>query len=205
MLDVRDALARTRTELARTGLLMQHDARLPSVTTLVAGAPVRGSWWSHPKGHEIFAVLQAVAPDVAFVKLVAHKVTLVHPRLWPALAAIGNARHPWQVASLPADAATVLTHVAAHARVATTELTSPSTRPIAKIVTDLEQRLLIHSEQEHTASGKHVRVLTSWTAWATAHDLDPTLLSVTTAMRTFEAAIGDWPHAKPLLPWSSAR
>ena len=37
-------------ELKRYGLLLVTDARLPSLVALVAGAPVRGSWWSHPRG-----------------------------------------------------------------------------------------------------------------------------------------------------------
>jgi hypothetical protein len=35
--------------LARHGLLMNADTKLPSVTAMVAGA-VKGSWWAHPAG-----------------------------------------------------------------------------------------------------------------------------------------------------------
>ena len=34
--------------LAECGLLLESDAKLPSVAGLVACAPVRGSWWGHP-------------------------------------------------------------------------------------------------------------------------------------------------------------
>ncbi len=30
---------------------------LPNLAEHVAGEPIRGSWWGHPSGHEIFAVL----------------------------------------------------------------------------------------------------------------------------------------------------
>ncbi len=60
---------------------------VPSVAEAVAGEPIKGSWWSHPRGHEIFAALEAIddSPDVKCFKLVGGKVTLVHRRLWPAL------------------------------------------------------------------------------------------------------------------------
>jgi hypothetical protein len=60
------------------------------VTNLVAavtGEPIKGSWWAHPKGKQIFAVLQAVAASdqVLVCRLINGKVTFVHRRLWPAL------------------------------------------------------------------------------------------------------------------------
>ena len=52
----------------------------------IAGAPIRGSWWGHAKGHEIFEIAEAVSEssDVLVCKLVDGKVTYVHRRLWPA-------------------------------------------------------------------------------------------------------------------------
>ncbi len=60
---------------------------VPSLAQEIAGEPIVGSWWSHPKGKQIFEVLSAVDEDVdvrAF-KLVDGKVTFVHRRVWPAL------------------------------------------------------------------------------------------------------------------------
>jgi hypothetical protein len=72
----------------RHGIVLQA-ARgpVPSLAEAIAGGPIRGSWWGHPKGHEIFRVAEAVSdsPDVLVCKLVADKVTYVHRRLWPAL------------------------------------------------------------------------------------------------------------------------
>ena len=74
--------------VARHGVVLAS-ARgpVPSLAEAVAGAPIRGSWWSHPKGSDIFAALGAVedSPDVLCFRLVAGKVTFVHRRLWPAL------------------------------------------------------------------------------------------------------------------------
>lgn len=59
----------------------------PSLAAVIAGGPIRGSWWSHPKGREIFAVTRAVrdSDDVLVCRLIKGKVTFVHRRLWPAL------------------------------------------------------------------------------------------------------------------------
>ena len=68
--------------LERTGLLFLHDARRPSLTALVAGEPIRGSWWGHPAGRRIFQVAGALEErgDVLFVPLLSAKVTLRPPR-----------------------------------------------------------------------------------------------------------------------------
>ena len=65
---------------------------VPSLAVKIAGAPIRGSWWAHPKAHEIFAAAQQAcdSPDVLVCKLVDGKVTYVHRRLWPALAKLSS-------------------------------------------------------------------------------------------------------------------
>lgn len=72
----------------RHGIVLQA-ARgpVPSLAEAIAGGPIRGSWWGHPKGHEIFRVAEAVSdsPDVLVCRLVEDKITYVHRRLWPAL------------------------------------------------------------------------------------------------------------------------
>src|SRR6266851_9298228 len=60
---------------------------VPSFAEFVAGERIRGSWWGHPKGHEIFRLTEAVidSGQVLVCKLIDGKVTYVHRRLWPAL------------------------------------------------------------------------------------------------------------------------
>ena len=60
---------------------------VPSLVEVIAGEPVRGNWWSHPKSHEIFAVTRAVrdSDDVLVCRLIQGRITFVHRRLWPAL------------------------------------------------------------------------------------------------------------------------
>ncbi len=60
---------------------------VPSVAEAIAGEPIIGSWWSHPKGQVIFDALSEIDDDVDIrcFKLIDGKVTFVHRRLWPAL------------------------------------------------------------------------------------------------------------------------
>jgi hypothetical protein len=60
---------------------------VPNIAEAVAGAPIVGSWWAHPKGRAIFAALSDIddSDDVRCFKLIDGKVTLVHRRAWPAL------------------------------------------------------------------------------------------------------------------------
>jgi hypothetical protein len=74
---------------------------------------VSGSWWGHPRAHEIFAVLNDLAdhPDILFTKLVSRKDTLVHRALWPDLLAVGSARSAWQMDGLSDGALELLESV----------------------------------------------------------------------------------------------
>ena len=60
---------------------------VPSLAEHITGEPIKGSWWGHAKGHEIFELLSRVSehPDVLVCKLVEGKITYVHRRVWPAL------------------------------------------------------------------------------------------------------------------------
>ncbi len=59
----------------------------PSLAAAIAGEPIRGSWWKHPKASQIFRCTRAVrdSKEVLVCRLLGGKVTYVHRRLWPAL------------------------------------------------------------------------------------------------------------------------
>ena len=67
-------------------------ASVPSLAYAVAGAPIRGSWWAHPKGKEIFRLSRVIrrSPDVLVCRLVDGKITYVHRRMWPALVSLAG-------------------------------------------------------------------------------------------------------------------
>jgi hypothetical protein len=77
----------------RHGIVLQAARGLvPSLAEAIAGGPIRGSWWGHPKGHEIFRVAEAIceSPEVLVCKLVEGKITYIHRRLWPALVKLAS-------------------------------------------------------------------------------------------------------------------
>ncbi len=59
----------------------------PRLTEAIVGQAIKGSWWAHPRGREIFSVFQALAqsPDILVCRLIQGKVTYAHRRVWPAL------------------------------------------------------------------------------------------------------------------------
>jgi hypothetical protein len=60
---------------------------VPSLAETIAGAPIRGSWWAHPRGQKIFELTRAVrdSHDILVCRLINGKITYVHRRLWPSL------------------------------------------------------------------------------------------------------------------------
>lgn len=65
---------------------------VPSLAETIAGEPIRGSWWAHPKGDAVFICSRAIrnSKDILTCRLVDGKVTYVHRRLWPALARLSG-------------------------------------------------------------------------------------------------------------------
>lgn len=72
----------------------------PRLIDAIAGAPLKGSWWAHPQGKRIFALLEAVKDDdeILVCRLIDGKVTLVHRRLWPQLVCVAARLRPEQLA-----------------------------------------------------------------------------------------------------------
>ncbi|MGH8864961.1 MAG: hypothetical protein ACREVZ_10025, partial [Burkholderiales bacterium] len=75
---------------------------VPSFADAVAGIPIRGSWWGHPKGREIFALTRAIrdSKQVCVCRVVGGKITFVHRRLWPALICVASRLPRRQLARL---------------------------------------------------------------------------------------------------------
>ena len=65
---------------------------VPSLAAVIAGEPIRGSWWGHPQSHQIFQLTRAVraSPSVLVCRLVHGKVSYVHRRLWPAVVRVAD-------------------------------------------------------------------------------------------------------------------
>ena len=79
--------------LIEEGVLLES-ARgpVPNVAELVAGEPIRGSWWAHGSSHAIFAALNELdeSADTVRTRLIGGKVTIIHRRLWPAMVRVAD-------------------------------------------------------------------------------------------------------------------
>jgi hypothetical protein len=83
-------------------VLVSAKGPIPRLTEAIAGGPIKGSWWSHPKGRKIFAVLQTVcdSPDVLVCRLIDGHITLLHRRLWAATVKMADQFQPAQLAQV---------------------------------------------------------------------------------------------------------
>lgn len=195
------------------GLLLLTDSRFPSVATIVSGSPVKGSWWSHPKAHAIFAMAEALSehPDAVVAKLLSGKVTYVHRRLWPALLGACGGRQPWQLRGLPEPAIKLLDYVT-QKEVARTDELAPGLRPsrgtIGDAVREIEWRVLLHTDEIHTETGAHAKLLESWARWARRSRAPTAIRPVGAANRELEGVVdrinGQF-DAAARLPWVSPR
>lgn len=57
----------------------------PSLARRVVGGPIRGSWWGHPRSHEIYELTQKIKNSKAILicTLARGRITYIHRRLWP--------------------------------------------------------------------------------------------------------------------------
>ena len=96
--------------LKTNGFLMLSDNALPSIAGIITGTPIKGSWWGHPKGNEIFNCSSEIDDhkDVLSLKLINGKVTFIHKSMWPALFGIVAVRQPWQTKLLSPAAKKIL-------------------------------------------------------------------------------------------------
>ena len=155
-------------QLEKLGLLLLSDSFLPSITRLVAGDGLRGSWWVHEQAHTIFAVTEMLEdhPDVLVMKLIDGKVTFVHRELWGRVYSIGVAREDWQLKNLSKEAKLLLKTLDTEGTLHTNKLSKSFGPKPGETARELELRLLIHAQQVHTESGAHAKVLETWDAWA---------------------------------------
>lgn len=203
-------LRATLAKLKRYGILMETHSKLPSVAATVAGGPIVGSWWGHPRGHEIFYVARQMAshPDVVVTKLVSKRVTYVHRKLWPAIVAVGSARQNWQLSGLSPAGRELLALVDKTGRIRTDRIRlkrSLRSKTVADAARELEVRLLVHSQEIHAESGAHAKVLQTWKAWIEEGWLAGKKMLPEDAKRRLEkvlAHLNSRFHTEGSLPWS---
>ena len=192
-------------QLEKLGFLLLSDS-LPSVTRLVAGDGLRGSWWGHEQAHTIFAVTEMLEahPDVLVMKLISGKVTFVHRELWGRVYSIGVAREDWQLKNLSQGAKLMLKSLDTEGTLHTNKLSKSFGPKPGETARELELRLLIHAEQVHTDSGAHAKVLETWEAWAKRAGFRGRSKSPSAARHFLEqqlVEINKNHHGRGRLPW----
>jgi hypothetical protein len=181
-------------------LLLDTDPKFPSITGVVVGEGIRGSWWAHPQSHDVFRLSCELRshPDVLMVKLISGKVTAIHRPLWPASVAIGTAREPWQMDKLSKEAKALLKKVDKETRV------ESSGDPVR----ELEKVLLVHSESYHTDRGSHAKEVQTWQSWAASVRLKRSKLTPQEARALLESVVTRLNKqfaANGKLPWQKIR
>jgi len=71
----------------RHGVVLESSKGLePSLAAEIAGEAIAGSWWGHPKGHEIYEVTERVRDSkvVLVCTLAKGRITYIHRDLWAA-------------------------------------------------------------------------------------------------------------------------
>jgi hypothetical protein len=195
------ATQRVLAQLERRELLLQAGNEFASVVELVAGEPVRGSWWAHPRANLIYWVCQDLEADarVTEARLLGGKITHIWHTRWADVTSIAIARAPWQWAGVHSDGRALVERVDA-ADVRTNELDWRHARRLGDVCRLLERRLLVKADEVHTESGRHAKVLHSWTRFWDEHDSGP-LPDSESARARLEELVGD---ASTLLPWVRA-
>lgn len=201
--------AKLAKEFERLGLLLMSDQKFPSVVSIVAGKPVKGSWWAPPWGELIYVHANALGdhPDTLLTKLISGKVTFAHRRLWSAVFAIGSARQPWQIKNLSRLAGFMLSKLDIEGELQTDwmiEVGGYETRALTKATNELETKLLVYAQQVHTDKGTHAKKLEIWSRWAKRVGFKPSKLDANKAKAEMEKIVDDLNEkfgAKGKLPW----
>ena len=155
-----DALAILEREGAMS--IVPTTRAIPSLVVGIVGAPIRGSWWAHAEGKRIFRIASELEDSdrVLAAKLVEDKIVLLARAHWPALyrVVLDRAWRAPRVAALGTEAKALL------AQVEKADVHGAGAKPRRA----LEAALLVHATSEHTPSGRHESILTSWKRWCPA-------------------------------------
>ena len=140
-----------------------------SLVEKIVGSRIPGSWWSHPRGTEIFRSWRILAddPEVLALKLVNGKLSFIYADVWPLLLRVVE-DSCWKQATLRTlDRASVaLLEQVEEAGTLRLDLIarkwSGGAAALKKSRIALEKRGLVVSGDVHTEAGAHAQLLQSW-------------------------------------------
>ena len=152
---------------------MTPSGDLPCLVVAIAGSPVKGSWWGHPRGALIYDLANSLddSTEVRSVRLVDGKSTFVHRSLWPALYRV--VRDPaWRRSKTDGLTALAKRLLGAVERAGRLRLDSWAgglgldVKALRKARERLARDLLVDSSSVHTTAGSHATILVAWDRWA---------------------------------------
>lgn len=194
--------------LRKLGFLVESDPKLPSVCSLIANEPMRGSWWSHPLAQVIFQVNEQLEDhtDVLMAKLVTGKVTFIHRKLWSDVSTIARAREDWQMKKLSPQVMSLLKQIDSAGSLTTAKVVwaRQSKIKLGDAARELERRLLIVGTQFHSESGAHLKLLETWEHWMKRSKFKPARISVAAAKEQLDLRLqrlNEKYEASAKLPW----
>lgn len=205
--DLSKHFARVFQQLEKFGLLLVSDQDFPSVGQTITQKQRKGSWWSYPEAHTIFAVNNMLEdhPDVLIMKLISGKVTFVHRELWARIYSIAVARENWQMKPLSSAARALLKRVDAEQTSESGVLGKKFDSKPNDAARELEFHLLIHTKQVHTEKGAHAKILETWDQWAKAAKFRGRLKDPVAARRSLENRLHsinpEYPNRFVRFPW----
>jgi hypothetical protein len=186
---MKSQLTKIYKELDKHGFLMLSDSPLPSLTSIIAGEPVKGSWWGHSQGNLMYNLSNQVMddPEILTLKFFNKKVTYLRKEHWSALWTISTSQEEWQFKKLSPDSKKLFQKVEKEKTLrADDKGLKQSPTEIGKLASKLEEKLLVYSESIHTDSGKHVRILQSWNTLAKTKKFKPEKIDYSEAIAHFE-------------------
>jgi hypothetical protein len=185
-------------------ILLLQDKSFPNIVSKIVGGKIVGSWWGHPLANPIYNGLGWLEHNrnVLVIKLLDGKVTYIHESLFSEIYSIVSETRNWQLKNLKPDDLKLFKYVSKKNKV-------PSDDPQLKnLVKDtkksfaiLENKLMLFCEEEHTESGKHIKIFMPWKK-SKIHCKNPTHYDL--ARNTVEKVIADLNKrsaSKAKLPW----
>ena len=184
--------------LNKEKFLLLVDNTQTSLVTILTGERIKGSWFGHTLGKIIYNTSNNLGrKNLLALKLVDGKYTYISDDFRDAAYALTAGDSEWQKKKLTAPAKKLLAEVAKKKVV-------PVTAKNKSEAALLEKLLLASAEQEHTPSGKHVKVLLSWkeSAKRLGHKIKKVPLAE--AERAWELRLNEFNRAHQAnyrLPW----
>jgi hypothetical protein len=186
-------------------ILLLQDKSFPNIVSKIVGKRIQGSWWGHPLANPIYNGLGWLEHNrnVLVIKLLDGKVTYVHESLFADIYSIVAEPRDWQLKKLKSDELALFKYISKKAKVVSDDsklkdLVEDSKKSFAT----LEKKLLVYSQEEHTASGKHVK---EFMAWKNSKIFTNTLVDYETAQARIEKIIdrlNQESKSKTRLPWA---